>query len=152
MTLWMLAINLVRILQRRRYRAYIHYQNACSSHETRGLEVTQRPGGKSRRHPNFPRWQVSAATCWVSKSLCSASSTRLSTWHCPHLLESAVLRRHCCWSPAPVSVDRYVLPAMHSAANPPHAAAAVECRTTGQTDGRTDARPLRRPCSCGQCQ
>ena len=32
--------------------------------------------------------------------------------------------------------DRYVLPAKHSAANPPHAAAAVE-RWDRQTDGRT---------------
>ena len=30
--------------------------------------------------------------------------TRLSTWYCPHLLLSAVLRRRCCWAPA--AVDR----------------------------------------------
>ena len=28
--------------------------------------------------------------------VCSASPTRLSTWHCPRLLLSAVLRRRCC--------------------------------------------------------
>ena len=33
--------------------------------------------------------------------------------------------------------DRYVLPAKHSAANPPHAAAAVE-----RWDRRTDGRPI----------
>jgi len=32
---------------------------------------------------------------------------RLSTRHCPHLLLNAVLRRRCCWAPAPAAVDRY---------------------------------------------
>ena len=44
-----------------------------------------------------------------------ASSTQLSTWHCPHLLLSTVLRRCCCWAPA--AVDRYLLPAWRSATN-----------------------------------
>jgi len=47
-------------------------------------------------------------------------------------------------APAPAAVDRYILPAGRSAANPPHAAAAVD-RTDRQTDGRTDTRPLHRP-------
>jgi len=29
---------------------------------------------------------------------------RLSTWHCPHLLLSAVLRHRSCWVPAPASI------------------------------------------------
>ena len=79
-------------------------------------------------------WQ----TIWWITRLCSASSTRLSTWHCPHLLTNAVLRRRCCWAPAPAAVP----PTRRSAANPPQAAAAVE-----RWDRRTDARPLYRPCS-----
>jgi len=65
---------------------------------------------------------------------------RLSTWRCPHLLLSAVLRRRCCWAPA-LAVDRYLLPAGRSAANPLHVAAAVE-----RQDRQTDARPLHRNC------
>jgi len=38
--------------------------------------------------------------------------------------------------PAPAAVDRYVLPAERSAANPPHAAVAVE-RQDRQVKGRT---------------
>jgi len=38
----------------------------------------------------------------------------------PALLLSAVLRRRCCWQPAP-AVGRYLLSAERSAANPPHA-------------------------------
>ena len=51
------------------------------------------------------------------------------------LLLNGMLRRRCCRTPAAAAVDRYVLPVGRSAANPPHAAAAVE-----QTDGRTDVR------------
>ena len=54
----------------------------------------------------------------------------------------------CCMAPrrAPTAVDRYLLPAGHSAANLPTAVAAVD-RRDRQTDGQTDARPLHRPCS-----
>ena len=55
-----------------------------------------------------------------------------------HVLLNAVLRRRCCWAPAPAAVDRYLLPAGRSAANPPHAGAAVDRRT----DGRTTLPPL----------
>ena len=60
---------------------------------------------------------------------------RLSTWHCPHLSVSAApaARRRCCWAPA---IDRYLLPTGHSAANPLHAAAAVD-RRDGQMNGRS---------------
>jgi len=47
-------------------------------------------------------------------------------------------------------VDRYLLPTGRSAANPPAVVAAVnqwDRPTNGQTDRRTDARPLHRPCS-----
>ena len=66
-----------------------------------------------------------------------------STWHYPHLLLSAELRRLCRGTlgahttrsatqllPA---VDPYLLPAQHSSANPPRVAAAVEWRHR-QTD------------------
>ena len=64
------------------------------------------------------------------------------------LLLSAVLRRRCCWAPAPAAVDRYLLPAGRSAANPPHVAAAVN---------RWDRRSNRFMSTllvilCGQCQ
>jgi len=42
--------------------------------------------------------------------------------------------------PAPAAVDRYVLPAERSAANPPHAAVAVE-----RQDRQVNGRPLHRP-------
>jgi len=47
---------------------------------------------------------------------------------------------------APAAIDRYLLPAGRSAANPPPAAAAAE-RRDRQADGRTDASPLHRPFS-----
>jgi len=68
-------------------------------------------------------------TDW-NTSLCSASSLG-----CQH--DTA---RICCWAQSP-DIDRYLLPATRSAANPPHAAAAVDWRDI-QTDGRTDARTL----------
>ena len=52
-----------------------------------------------------------------------------------------VMPRRCCWAPA--AVYRYLLPGRRSAANPPHAAAAVVTmmgRTDRQTDGRTPER------------
>jgi len=66
----------------------------------------------------------------------------LKTWHCPHLLLSAVLlpRRPCS------DRDRHLQPAGTTAANPPHAAAADEWyrHTDRQTD-RTDTVPFYRP-------
>jgi len=62
---------------------------------------------------------------------------RLSTWHCTHLLMKAVLRRRCFLVPALAAVNWYLQPALHSAANQPHAAAAVD-RWDRQTDRRTD--------------
>jgi len=56
---------------------------------------------------------------------------QLSTRHCSRLLLSAVLR---------LPID--LLPAGRSAANPPHAAAAVDRR-----DRQMDARPFHKPCS-----
>jgi len=46
-------------------------------------------------------------------------------------------RRHCCWAPAlqQSPIDRYILLAGPTAANPPHAAAAVDSWDR-QTDGR----------------
>jgi len=66
----------------------------------------------------------------------------LKTWHCPHLLLSAVLlpRRPCS------DRDRHLQPAGTTAANPPHAAAADEWyrHTDRQTD-RTDTVPFYTP-------
>ena len=47
--------------------------------------------------------------------------------------------RICSWAPAPAAIDRCLLPAERSAANPAHAAA--------MNDGREDAQPLPRSCS-----
>ena len=57
---------------------------------------------------------------------------QLSMWHCSHLLLNAVLPRR--WAPA--VVDRYLLPARRSAANPLHAAAASNDGTDRQTVDR----------------
>jgi len=67
-------------------------------------------------------------------SLCTASSTPLSTWHCLYLLLNAVLRPLCCW--LPTAADRYLLPERLSAANLLHAGAAVN-------DGRERRMPDR---------
>ena len=79
---------------------------------------------------------------YTNKSV-SSFLRRLSTWHCPHLLPSAVLRRRCCWPPAvQQSID---IPARRAHSSKP---AAAECggRIMGQTDRRTDGRPLHSPC------
>jgi len=68
-------------------------------------------------------------------SLCSASS-----FGC--LNDTA---RICCWALSPAN-DRYLLSAGRSAANPQHAAAAVD-RWNRQTDGRTDVLAFHTPCS-----
>ena len=66
---------------------------------------------------------------------------------CPRRLcpWSTTLRRvhhSCCyWAPVP-AIDRYLLSAAHSAARPPHAAAAVD-----RWDRQTDTRPFHRPYS-----
>ena len=67
---------------------------------------------------------------------------QLSTSHCPHLLLSAVLRRRCCWASAP-AIDRYLLPAGCSAANPLHATAAL-----GQLDRQMDRHLTISPTLC----
>jgi len=59
-------------------------------------------------------------------------------------LPAFAAERRCCMAPA--AINRYLLPAGRSAANPSAAAAAVD-RQYRQTDGRTDTRPLHRPCS-----
>ena len=79
------------------------------------------------------------ATFFVNKSVFSLVSSAV-TWHCTRLLLNAVLRRRCCcWS---------MRPAREALSSKP-AARRSGCRTTGQTDRRTDARPLAyiRPCS-----
>jgi len=63
---------------------------------------------------------------------------QLSTWHCSRLLLSA----------GRAAIDRYLLTAGPTAANPHQRSAAGKRwnrRTDGRTDGRTDTRPLRRP-------
>ena len=65
------------------------------------LKVTQWHGNcrlgqtdrQADRHQAFVlRFTLSTRLANIT-NLCSASSSRLSTWHCPHLLLSAVLRR-----------------------------------------------------------
>jgi len=78
---------------------------------------------------------------------------RLSTWHCSHLMLSVgacycmalnslqyadVPLRNCSLTPA---TDRYLLPVLRSAANPPHAATAVD-----RWDRRTHMLPWHRCC------
>ena len=56
----------------------------------------------------------------------------------------------CCCAPSPAAaIDRYLLPAGPAAANPPHAAAAVD-----RWDRQTDSVPLHTPCRilCEQCR
>ena len=93
-------------------------------------------------------------SCFSLMSLCScrrrivgfvyqqASSSRLSTWHCPHLLLSAVLRRRCCCAPASAAVGRYLLP--HGAQQQTRRTPLME-RWDRQTDKPTPDRyiPLR---------
>ena len=76
---------------------------------------------------------------------------QLPTWHCPHLLQSAI----CCWAPAPAArrdcnkrplcINRSTSPVRRALSSNP-AAAALD-RRGRHTDGRTDARPFNRPCS-----
>ena len=83
-------------------------------------------------------WNVNSSHC---TNLCSASKRRLSTWRCPHLMLSAGA---CC---------------MHGARSCrsipcPQGAQQQTCRpplllSIDGTDGRTDARPLHRPCCAG---
>ena len=88
-------------------------------------------------------WKVCVQPCQI---------TPLSTWHCPHLLLSAVLRRRCCWA-CPQLVRgagasyRSISFASGVLSSKPAARRSC-CWTTGQTGGRTDGRsPFRRPCS-----
>jgi len=82
---------------------------------------------------------------WQNKSVFSLVP-RLSTWHCPHLLLSiccvlygaVVAERRACY--------RSVFPVRDAHSKIP-AARRCCCRSTGQTDGRTDAQPLYIFCS-----
>ena len=114
-----------------------HVVSYCST-----VTTTINCAGLSEEHGSdaTDRQQTDRQTDWwiAATSLCSASSTRLSTWHCPHLLLNAVLRRRCCWAPVLAAVDRHLLPAGRSAANLPHAAVGSwHGKTDGQTDGRS---------------
>jgi len=66
---------------------------------------------------------------------------QLTTWHCPHSGCCAP----CCGAAA-ATIDRYLLAAGPTAANPPQRRAAASDGTNGQTDGRTDGRQLHRRC------
>jgi len=89
--------------------------------------------------------------CWDScilqnKQVCVQLLRQLTTYHCPHLLLRA----------GRAAIDRYLLAAGPTAANPPQwrvAAAWWDGQTDSQTDGQADARQLYRPCILyGQCQ
>ena len=53
----------------------------------------------------------------------------LSTWHCSHLLLSAVLRCHCCWTPG--AVDWLLLP--HGAQQQTHCTPQLQSNDVSQT-------------------
>jgi len=72
------------------------------------------------------------------RSISSAGTELSSKPRCGPVLLLGAQRR-----PA---INRYLLPAGRLAANPQHAAAAVD-KWTKLTDRRTDTRPLRKPCS-----
>ena len=74
-------------------------------------------------------------------SLCSASSTRLSTRQCPHLVQKAVMLCHYCWALVPAALDRYVLPVGALSSN-----ISQQLLNDG-TDRWMDMRPLQRACS-----
>jgi len=97
--------------------------------------------------------------CWyntvtyVNKSM-SSLHCRLSKWRCPH---QPTAGRRCCCAPAHAArrpqlarraaIDRYFLPIMRSAGNPPATVAAADRRdrqTDEQIDRRTDGRTLDR--------
>ena len=80
-------------------------------------------------------WEILLKQVWVQSRQLGCQHDM----HSPHLLLNAVLRRRCCWVTALAAVERYVPPAGRSAANPPHAAAAVEWWDR-QTDRRTPDR------------
>ena len=67
---------------------------------------------------------------------------QLITWHCPHLLLRALLRRSYCWEP---DSNRSISPPCRAHSNKP-AAAACGGRVR-QTDWHTDVRQLHSPCS-----
>jgi len=79
---------------------------------------------------------------------------QLTTWHCTHLLLPAVLQRRLLLTAGRAAIDRYLLLAGRTAANPQQQTRSsggrmmgrTERQADGQTDGRTDSRPLHRPC------
>jgi len=93
------------------------------------------------RYGSYLLWNFFSSPCFTTGVMSAHNKTvftlipRLSTWHCPHLLLYAVLRRRCWRAPAPAAVDRCLLPERRSAANPPRAAQTDG--TDKQTDGRT---------------
>ena len=73
-------------------------------------------------------------------SLCPATWTYAKTWQCPHLQLCAALL------PRGAAIERYLLPAGPTAANPPHVAAAGawDGWTDRETNGRTPYRYIYR--------
>jgi len=111
------------------------HTNTSSVYTGRMLFLT--PNQQCQSTEGITNYFISNNTIIVNVNVCVNVSLvpRLPTGHCPHLLLNAVLRRRCCWAPAPAAADRYLLPAGRSATNPPHAAAAVD-RWDRRTDGR----------------
>ena len=125
-----------------RFFVYLFHQKAAThtyiTVENTHKTYTKDKIKKSATTYSFQIWK--RANCLFSEESAFSLIPQLSAWHCPHLLLSAVLRRRCCWAPEP-AIDRYLLSAGRSAANPPHAAAAVDRwagrRTDRWTDGQT---------------
>ena len=134
-----------------------------------GIVTVDRPTSGSRRRSSCTAWcapspvcctrfcpKHSAAFCRILSCKPSASEelqTPATTGLC--WVSRVGYPPHCCCMSAgarctaPAAVDRYLLPARRSAANPPHASAVVD----GRTDRRTCERfidPLSTLCDRGQ--
>ena len=73
---------------------------------------------------------------------------QLTTWHCPHLLLSAVLRRGCCWPPAHRPCSKRSIPPgsrAHSSKPTATACGGLDGLTDGWTDRRADGQ-IHRSC------
>jgi len=114
------------------------HTNTSSVYTGRMLFLT--PNQQCQSTEGITNYFISNNTIIVNVNVCVNVSLvpRLPTGHCPHLLLNAVLRRSCCWAPAPAAADRYLLPA-GALSNKP-ASRRCCCRLMGQTDGRTDGR------------
>jgi len=112
------------------------HTNTSSVYTGRMLFLT--PNQQCQSTEGITNYFISNNTIIVNVNVCVNVSLvpRLPAGHCPYLLLNAVLRRSCCWAPAPPLPIDISCPRGRSATNPPHAAAAVD-RWDRRTDGQT---------------